>query len=96
MLEIRFPLERRCVRVVEGARLESVCAGNRTVSSNLILSARRKYPMSLQVYGIFSFRRKVRFELEFGGAPRSQKSAKHFSGKQAEEALADISSSPPD
>ena len=26
-------------RVVEGARLESVCASNRTVSSNLILSA---------------------------------------------------------
>jgi hypothetical protein len=26
-------------RVVEGARLESVCAGNCTVSSNLILSA---------------------------------------------------------
>ena len=27
-------------RVVEGARLESVCAGNRTVSSNLIFSAK--------------------------------------------------------
>jgi hypothetical protein len=28
--------------VVEGARLESVCASNRTVSSNLILSAKKK------------------------------------------------------
>ncbi len=29
--------------MVEGARLESVCASNRTVSSNLILSANKKY-----------------------------------------------------
>ncbi len=28
--------------MVEGARLESVCASNRTVSSNLILSAMKK------------------------------------------------------
>ena len=32
-------LERRDVRVVEGARLESVCRGNSTVGSNPTLSA---------------------------------------------------------
>jgi hypothetical protein len=34
-----IPLERRDVRVVEGARLESVCRGNSTVGSNPTLSA---------------------------------------------------------
>ena len=33
---------RRGVRVVEGARLESVCAGNRTEGSNPFLSANKK------------------------------------------------------
>ena len=33
------PLPRRDVRVVEGARLESVCRGNSTVGSNPTLSA---------------------------------------------------------
>ena len=33
------PFERRDVRVVEGARLESVCTGNRTKGSNPFLSA---------------------------------------------------------
>ncbi len=38
--------------MVEGARLESVCAGNRTVGSNPILSARRKTIfMSLRISG---------------------------------------------
>ena len=32
-------VERRDVRVVEGARLESVCRGNSTVGSNPTLSA---------------------------------------------------------
>src|SRR5688572_24117634 len=34
-----FHFERRDVRVVEGARLESVCRGNLTVGSNPTLSA---------------------------------------------------------
>src|SRR5688572_24554642 len=37
--KLLIPLERRDVRVVEGARLESVCTGNRTVGSNPTLSA---------------------------------------------------------
>ena len=38
--KLLIPLERRDVRVVEGARLESVCTGNRTVGSNPTLSAK--------------------------------------------------------
>src|SRR5262245_37534510 len=37
--KLLLPLERRDVRVVEGARLESVCRGNSTVGSNPTLSA---------------------------------------------------------
>ncbi len=37
--KLLIPLERRDVRVVEGARLESVCTGNRTKGSNPFLSA---------------------------------------------------------
>ena len=37
--KLLIPLNRRDVRVVEGARLESVCTGNRTVGSNPTLSA---------------------------------------------------------
>ena len=37
--KLLIPLERRDGRVVEGARLESVCTGNRTVGSNPTLSA---------------------------------------------------------
>jgi integrase len=37
--KLLIPLERRDVRVVEGARLESVCRGNPTVGSNPTLSA---------------------------------------------------------
>jgi hypothetical protein len=37
--KVLIPLERRDVRVVEGARLESVCRGNSTVGSNPTLSA---------------------------------------------------------
>ena len=37
--KLLIPLERRDVRVVEGARLESVCTGNRTEGSNPSLSA---------------------------------------------------------
>ncbi len=37
--KLLIPLERRDVRVVEGARLESVCRGNSTVGSNPTLSA---------------------------------------------------------
>ena len=37
--KLLIPLARRDVRVVEGARLESVCTGNRTVGSNPTLSA---------------------------------------------------------
>jgi hypothetical protein len=40
--KLLIPLERRDVRVVEGARLESVCRGNSTVGSNPTLSAIRK------------------------------------------------------
>src|SRR4030095_5017140 len=38
--KLLIPLARRDVRVVEGARLESVCRGNSTVGSNPTLSAR--------------------------------------------------------
>src|SRR5918994_1040285 len=38
--KLLIPLERRDVRVVEGARLESVCRGNPTVGSNPTLSAK--------------------------------------------------------
>ena len=37
--KLLIPLTRRDVRVVEGARLESVCRGNSTVGSNPTLSA---------------------------------------------------------
>ena len=37
--KLLIPFERRDVRVVEGARLESVCTGNRTKGSNPFLSA---------------------------------------------------------
>ena len=37
-----FVLRRRGVREAEGARLESVCMGNRTVGSNPTLSANCK------------------------------------------------------
>jgi hypothetical protein len=37
--KLLIPLQRRDVRVVEGARLESVCRGNSTVGSNPTLSA---------------------------------------------------------
>ena len=37
--KLLIPLERRDVRVVEGARLESVCRGNSTEGSNPSLSA---------------------------------------------------------
>ncbi len=37
--KLLIPFERRDVRVVEGARLESVCRGNSTVGSNPTLSA---------------------------------------------------------
>src|SRR5262245_23119827 len=39
--KLLIPLSRRDVRVVEGARLESVCRGNSTVGSNPTLSAIR-------------------------------------------------------
>ena len=39
--KLLIPFERRDVRVVEGARLESVCRGNSTVGSNPTLSAIR-------------------------------------------------------
>jgi hypothetical protein len=42
-------LKRRDVRVVEGARLESVCRGNSTVGSNPTLSARFGYLLLLAV-----------------------------------------------
>ena len=38
--KLLIPFERRDVRVVEGARLESVCRGNSTVGSNPTLSAK--------------------------------------------------------
>ena len=38
--KLLIPLNRRDVRVVEGARLESVCRGNSTVGSNPTLSAK--------------------------------------------------------
>ena len=41
-------LKRRDVRVVEGARLESVCRGNSTVGSNPTLSAIRNFALSFQ------------------------------------------------
>jgi len=41
--KLLIPLARRDVRVVEGARLESVCTGNRTVGSNPTLSAIRRH-----------------------------------------------------
>jgi hypothetical protein len=37
--KLLIPFERRDVRVVEGARLESVCRGNSTEGSNPSLSA---------------------------------------------------------
>jgi integrase len=40
--KLLIPLARRDVRVVEGARLESVCRGNSTVGSNPTLSANQK------------------------------------------------------
>ncbi len=39
--------------MVEGARLESVYAGNRIAGSNPVLSARKIYPMALWSYDIF-------------------------------------------
>ena len=41
--KLLIPLARRDVRVVEGARLESVCRGNSTEGSNPSLSANCKY-----------------------------------------------------
>jgi hypothetical protein len=41
--KLLIPFERRDVRVVEGARLESVCRGNPTVGSNPTLSAKLKH-----------------------------------------------------
>jgi len=41
--KLLIPLNRRDVRVVEGARLESVCRGNSTVGSNPTLSAINNY-----------------------------------------------------
>ena len=41
--KLLIPLNRRDVRVVEGARLESVCRGNSTVGSNPTLSANPQY-----------------------------------------------------
>ena len=45
--KLLIPLNRRDVRVVEGARLESVCRGNSTVGSNPTLSAslHRRFPV---------------------------------------------------
>ena len=42
--KLLIPLNRRDVRVVEGARLESVCRGNSTVGSNPTLSANSRFP----------------------------------------------------
>jgi hypothetical protein len=44
--KLLIPLNRRDVRVVEGARLESVCRGNSTVGSNPTLSATSFLPIS--------------------------------------------------
>ena len=41
--KLLIPLERRDVRVVEGARLESVCRGNSTEGSNPSLSAKPRF-----------------------------------------------------
>ena len=44
--KLLIPLARRDVRVVEGARLESVCRGNSTVGSNPTLSAILQFAIS--------------------------------------------------
>jgi hypothetical protein len=49
--KLLIPLERRDVRVVEGARLESVCRGNSTEGSNPSLSANYK---SLNILDLYS------------------------------------------
>src|SRR5262249_55662676 len=41
--KLLIPLERRDVRVVEGARLEGVCRGNSTEGSNPSLSAKQTF-----------------------------------------------------
>ena len=66
--------------MVEGARLESVCAGNRTESSNLFLSAKIIHPAcwsdvlfcgEICAHG-FCYSKTKR---EFGVAPRKKQSA---------------------
>ena len=49
--KLLIPFERRDVRVVEGARLESVCRGNSTEGSNPSLSANYK---SLNIIDLYS------------------------------------------
>ena len=44
------PLARRDVRVVEGARLESVCRGNSTVGSNPTLSATPRFHVFVSIF----------------------------------------------
>jgi hypothetical protein len=63
--KLLIPLERRDVRVVEGARLESVCRGNSTVGSNPTLSANfarcarargTQSPISFESHGVLTIR----------------------------------------
>jgi hypothetical protein len=53
--KLLIPLARRDVRVVEGARLESVCRGNSTVGSNPTLSA-TPFASSYKLPAVSSFR----------------------------------------
>ena len=50
--KLLVPFERRDVRVVEGARLESVCRGNSTVGSNPTLSATKNQQVTV-IYTIW-------------------------------------------
>ena len=51
--KLLIPLKRRDVRVVEGARLESVCRGNSTVGSNPTLSANSAFPSKSLTFSSF-------------------------------------------
>ena len=53
--KLLIPFERRDVRVVEGARLESVCRGNSTEGSNPSLSANPLNYTNTITYGEYSF-----------------------------------------
>ena len=65
--KLLIPLERRDVRVVEGARLESVCRGNSTEGSNPSLSA--SSPSFAQQFTKFSILSLIHYPILIARSP---------------------------